>query len=386
VTVSENGGRGRLAVGTAFFVHAAIAGSFAGRVPAIKHALDLSDATLGLALFGAAFGTLAGGRLGGFLAARFGPRRVVRLGIPLFASLLVCTALAGSLAVLAGVLFVYGVVAAAVDVSMNAEGVVVERAYARPLMSGFHGMWSVGLLAGAVVAIGAAALGVRPTAHFTFVAVSVVVASARLLAGLPRRTVTPTAHDARPDRWSVAVVVLGLIAFCSFFAEGAAADWSAVFLHDRADAGAALAAAAFASFCLAMAAARLAGDALAARFGPVRLARAGSLVAAAGLGLALLVPVPVVGLVGFALLGIGLGPVVPTVISAAGGARLGSTEEVVSRVFTIGYSGSVVGPAVIGFTADHLGLRRALIIPVCLILAIALVAGRLRTAAGGHQR
>ena len=112
---------------------------------------------------------------------------MVRLGIPLFASLLVCTALAGSLVVLAGVLFVYGVVAAAVDVSMNAEGVVVERAYARPLMSGFHGMWSVGLLAGAVVAIGAAALGVRPAAHFTFVAVSVVVASARLLAGLPRR-------------------------------------------------------------------------------------------------------------------------------------------------------------------------------------------------------
>ena len=385
MTVRENGGRGRLAVGTAFFVHAVIAGSFAGRVPAIKHTLDLSDATLGLALFGAAFGTLVGGRLGGFLAARFGPGRVVRLGIPLFATLLVCAALAGSLVVLAGVLFVYGVVAAVVDVSMNAEGVVVERAYARPLMSGFHGLWSVGLLAGAVVAIGAAALGVRPAAHFTFVAVSVVVASARPLAGLPRRMVTPSDH-ARPDRWSVAVVVLGLIAFCSFFAEGAAADWSAVFLHDRADAGAGLAAAAFASFCLAMAASRLAGDALAARFGPVRLARAGSLVAAAGLGLALLVPVPVVGLVGFALLGIGLGPVVPTVISASGGARLGSTEDVVSRVFTIGYTGSVVGPAVIGFTAEHVGLRRALIIPVCLTLAIAVVADRLGTAAGGHHR
>jgi MFS family permease len=386
MTGTENGARGRLAVGTAFSVHAAIAGSFAGRVPAIKHALDLSDAKLGLVLFGAAFGTLVGGRLGGFLAARFGPRRMVRLGIPLFASLLVCTALAGSLAVLACVLFAYGVAAAAVDVSMNAEGVVVERAYARPLMSSFHGMWSVGLLAGAVVAVGAAALDVHPMAHFTFVAVAVVVASARVLARLPRRTVTPPTHGAQPDRWSLAVVVLGLIAFCSFFAEGAAADWSAVFLRDRADAGAGIAAAAFASFCLAMAAARLAGDALATRFGPVRLARAGSLVAGAGLGLALLVPVPGVGVIGFALLGIGLGPVVPTVISAAGGARLGSTEEIVSRVFTIGYTGSVVGPAVIGFTANRLGLRGALIIPVCLTLAIALLAGRLHTAAGGHQR
>ena len=91
-----------------------------------------------------------------------------------------------------------------------------------------------------------------------------------------------------------------------------------------------------------MAASRLAGDAIALRVGPVRLARAGS-TSAAGLALALLVPVPGAGLVGFALLGIGLGPVVPTVISAAGGARLGTTEGVVSRVFTLGYAGSVIG-------------------------------------------
>ena len=373
----------RTAVGTAFFVHAMITGSFAGRVPAIKHGLGVTDAQLGAALFAAALGTLIGGRVGGVLAARFGPRRMVRIGMPAYAALLVATALAGSLAAIAVVLLIYGIVAASVDVCMNAEAVVVEQEHGRPLMSGFHGMWSIGLLAGGALAIAAAAADFSATAHFGLVAAAVIMVSAPLLTGLPRRE-PPARRAGRGDRWSGAVVVLGMIAFCSFFAEGAAADWSAVFQHDRAGAGPALAAAAFASFSLAMAASRLAGDGMALRVGPVRLARAGSIVSAAGLALALLVPVPAAGLVGFALLGIGLGPVVPTVISAAGGARLGTTEGVVSRVFTLGYAGSVVGPAVIGFVAGQVGLRAALFIPVLLVLAIALSAGRLSSAAGGE--
>src|SRR5690349_12103203 len=334
----------RLAVSTAFFVHAMISGSFAGRVPAIKHGLGISDAQLGLALFCAALGTLIGGRVGGVLAARVGARRLVRLGIPVFACLLVTIALAGSLAVLAVLLFVNGLVAAAVDIGFNAEAVVVEREHGRPLMSGFHGMWSTGLLAGGAVAIAAAAADLSPTAHFTLVAVVVIVGSAPLLAKLPRRD-PPPRHESRADRWSWAVIVLGFLTFASFFAEGAAADWSAVYLHDRAGAGAALAAAAFASFSLAMAASRLSGDALALRIGPVRLVRIGSLIAGAGLAIALAAPTPGGGLIGFALFGIGLGPLVPIVISAAGGARLGTTEGVVSRIYTLGYAGSVVGPA-----------------------------------------
>ena len=373
----------RTAVGTAFFVHAMITGSFAGRVPAIKHGLGVTDAQLGVALFGMAAGTLIGGRAGGVVATRAGAWVVVRAGIPVFAATLVVAALVDSLAALTATMLVFGVVAAMVDVAMNAEAVVVERAAARPLMSGFHGMWSIGLLAGGALAIAAAAADLSATAHFGLVAAAVIMVSAPLLTGLPRRE-PPARRAGRGDRWSGAVVVLGMIAFCSFFAEGAAADWSAVFQHDRAGAGPALAAAAFASFSLAMAASRLAGDGMALRVGPVRLVRVGSIVSAAGLALALLVPVPAAGLVGFALLGIGLGPVVPTVISAAGGARLGTTEGVVSRVFTLGYAGSVVGPAVIGFVAGQVGLRAALFIPVLLVLAIALSAGRLSSAAGGE--
>ncbi len=301
--------------------------------------------------------------------------------MPVLAAALVLAAVAGDQATLTAALVALGVTAAVVDVAMNAEAVVVERARGRPLMSGFHGFWSVGLMAGAVAGIGAAALDLRPVVHFALAAAVVAAGSAPFLARLPHRSI-PSRTDDAAGGWSPKLVVLGLIAFSSFFAEGAAADWSAVYLRDRADAGAAVAAAAFASFSLAMAASRLAGDRLAAGFGPVRLARAASVTAGLGLALALLVPTSAAGLLGFALLGAGIAPIVPTVISAAGGARLGTPEGVVSRVFAVGYVGGIIGPAVIGFTAGQIGLRAALVIPICLIALIAIASGRLATAAG----
>ncbi len=377
-----SGDRGRVGVAVAFFGHAVVFGTWASRVPAVKHALGLSDAQLGLAFFGMAAGTLIGSRLGGALASRLGAWRVVQTGLPVLAVALVVAAAAGDLATLTAALVALGITAAVVDVAMNAEAVVVERARGRPLMSGFHGFWSVGLMVGAVGGIGAAALDLRPVVHFALAGAIVAAGSAPFLARLPHRSI-PIRPAEAAGGWSAKLVVLGLIAFCSFFAEGAAADWSAVYLRDRADAGAAIAAAAFASFSLAMAASRLAGDRLAARFGPVRLTRVASVTAGLGLALALLIPTSAAGLVGFALLGAGIAPIVPTVISAAGGARLGTPEAVVSRVFAVGYVGEIIGPATIGFTAGQIGLRAALVIPVCLVGLIAIASGRLATAAGG---
>jgi MFS family permease len=376
--------RGRLAVATAFLTHSLVAGSWASRIPAIKHNLDLSDGQLGIALFGMAAGTLLGGRAGGVVAGRFGARSVVRTGIPVFAATLVVAALVGNLVALTATMVVFGVVAAMVDVAMNAEAVVVERAAARPLMSGFHGMWSLGLLGGALVGVLAAAAGARPVVQFAIVAAVVAAGSAPLLARLPRRAARAHAAGAAPDAWSLPLVILGLIAFGSFLSEGAAADWSAVYLRDEAGATSAVAAAGFAGFSLGMVAARFAGDRAVAAVGPVRLVGVSATVALGGLGLALLVPGAATGIVGFTLLGLGLGPVIPTVVSAAGNAGLGTLEGVVSRLFTIGYFGGVSGPAIIGFASSQVGLRAALLIPLCLVAGIVLAAGRLSTAAGEH--
>jgi MFS family permease len=375
---------GRVAVAAAFLSHSLITGTWASRIPAIKHSLGLSDGQLGIALFGMAAGTLVGGRLGGVVATRAGAWVVVRAGIPIFAAVLVAAALAGSLAALTATMVVFGAAAAMVDVSMNAEAVVVERAAARPLMSGFHGMWSLGLLGGAVVGVLAAAVGARPSAQFAVVAAGVAAGSAPMLARLPHRAARGPEAARAPDRWSLPLVVLGLIAFSSFLSEGAAADWSAVYIRDEAGATSAVAAAGFAGFSLGMVAARFAGDRAVAAAGPVRLVAVSGAVALGGLALALAAPGAATGTVGFTLLGLGVGPVIPTVVSAAGNAGLGTLEGVVSRLFTIGYFGGVSGPAIIGFASSQVGLRSALLIPLCLVAGIVLASGRVSTGAGAQ--
>jgi hypothetical protein len=369
-------------VGSAFVLHAALVGTWAGRVPAIKHALDLSDTALGAALFGMAAGTLVGSWWGGHLARRLGPATVVRGGIPAMAAALVASAFAGDLAVLTAALVCFGTLGAIVDVGMNTIAVAVERDRRRPQMSGFHGAWSVGLLLGALGASAAAAAGVGPEAHFTVVAALVAGAAVTVLAGLPREQL-PAAPARGRTAWSAELVVLGAIAFCSFFAEGAAADWSAVYMHDSVGAGAAVAAAAFAGFSLAMAASRLAGDRIVTAIGPAALARRAGLTAAAGLALALAVPAPGAGVAGFALMGAGLAPIVPLVLSAAGRTAHG-VEAALSRVLLIAYSGSIAGPAAIGFAAGHVQLRTALLIPLALIVCIVLGAGRIEPAPSGE--
>jgi fucose permease len=171
--------------------------------------------------------------------------------------------------------------------------------------------------------------------------------------------------------WTLPLALLGVIAFCSFVGEGSASDWSAVYMTQELGTSPALGAVAFAAFAVTMAAARFAADPLRARLSNGTLVRAGSLVAAVGLGLALLIHEPAAGIAGFALLGLGLAPVVPIAFSAAGDLDPRATGRLVGRVATIGYVGSVAGPIMIGWLAEGTSLRTALWLVVLLALAIA---------------
>jgi MFS family permease len=370
-------------VGSAFVLHAALIGTWAGRVPAIKHALSLSDAALGAALFGMAAGTLVGSWWGGHLARRWQPATVVRAGIPVMAAALLASAFAGDLAALTAALVCFGTVGAIVDVAMNTLAVAVERERRRPLMSGFHGAWSVGLLLGALGASAAAAAGVGPERHFALVAVVVAAGAVTALGGLPHDPFPASGPTRARTRWTAELVVLGAIAFCSFFAEGAAADWSAVYMHDRAGAGPAVAAAAFAGFSLAMAASRLSGDHIVTVIGPATLARRAGLTAAAGLGLALAVPAPGAGIAGFALMGAGLAPN-RSAVGDQEHARDRRLDSVRRRAGGAHDEWHDAGPAAIGFAAGHVQLRTALLIPLALIVCIVLGAGRVEPGAGGE--
>jgi MFS family permease len=182
--------------------------------------------------------------------------------------------------------------------------------------------------------------------------------------------------------WSRPLLLLGVVGFSSFFGEGSAHDWSAIYMHDVLGTSPGMAAAAFAAFSLAMASVRFGGDRLSARFGPVLLVRASGLVAAVGLGLGLLAHQPLAGVAGFALLGVGLACVVPVTFSAAGHLGGGLAGVAISRVAAVSYLATFAGPPIIGLVADQVGLSIALAIPVALAGVIALCAGAVGTAAG----
>lgn len=379
--------RAYLAVASAFLIHSAVTGTWAPRLPAIKEALELSDGELGTALVGLAAGLLAGTRFAGAPVDRFGSRRLMLAGFPLMAATLLLPGLAGGLVTLFLALFVLGLGSGALDVAMNAQGIEVERRLGRPILAGLHGLWSVGLGAGAAGAALAAAVDAQPLTHFAVVAAVLAGASVVSLRGLmpvagPLNGGIGEPANATPDaggkaaRWTPTLLLLGAIAFCSFVGEGSASDWSAVYMTQELGSSAALGAVAFGAFAIAMAAARFAADPLRARLSNLALVRGGSLLAATGLGVALAVHEPAAGIAGFALLGLGLGPVVPVAISAAGELDARATGRLVGRVVTLGYAGSVAGPIMIGWLAALTSLRASLGLVVLLGLAIAAAAGR----------
>lgn len=369
----------RLAVSGAFFASGVAYGSFGARIPALKEKLGASDSDLGLVLFAGAAGAIAVLPFAGWLAGRVGSRRVTRVALLGVAVFLPLIALAPTLPLFALAFFGFGAVASMLDLAMNTHGVAVEARYARPIFSSFHASWSFGALAGAGAGGAAAALGIPPLAHFALVSVLIAAIFASSSAGL-----LPDATDSHAaarvfGRPSPALLALAALAFAGLLAEGAATDWSAVYLDESVGTGKSLAAVGFASFAATMTLGRVFGDRLTEAWGPVVLTRRAGLLAAAGMTVALVFGDAVSAVVGFACLGAGLATIVPTVFRAAG-LRAATPGAGIAFVSTVGYSAFLVGPPLIGFVSEAIGLRAALGIVAALAALIPLLAGATRAA------
>lgn len=369
------------------------------RIPAVKERLSLSDGRLGLALLAAPAGLILATLVAGRLVDRYGSGRMTRVAGASFCLLLIGPGLARSMAGLMAALLVIGLAGGTMDVSMNAHGVRVETAYRRPVMASMHACYSLGGLAGALFggAFAWGGLGPEPTfAAAAFPSTVVAVIAGHWLSGppgtelpAPEETIEAAALETieaaapAPDgsplrssgrRTGGLVLALGVVGLCGLVAEGAAGDWSAVYLHDDLGASAGLAAVAFGAFSVAMTAGRLAGDRLAGRFGRVRLVRGCALLGAAGLAGGLLSRNVPGALTGFAVLGAGLSCIVPQVFSAGGRADPVSPGRGLARVVGLGYLGLAGGPVIIGACASLIGLPLALGIPVLLVLWVAVSA------------
>ncbi|MDW4496726.1 MFS transporter [Sulfitobacter sp. D35] len=356
------------AVSAAFFFNGALFGVWASRIPAFVARLELEPDTLGLLLLMLAGGAIASFPFAGTLTDRLGAWRLTRWLAAWYALTLVLLAFAPSVWVLALLLFLFGIGHGGMDVAMNAWAAEVERALARPVMSTFHAMFSLGAGIGALSGYLAALGDMSVAMHFTLASVGLAVVTAWM-------TARPWAGRATPHSGAVfalprkSLLIVGLVAFATCVGEGAMADWSAVYLDTVLETTKAQAALGYAVFSVAMVAVRLSGSFLIAAIGPVLAARlsgacalVGALVVVAASGLA-------VALVGFALLGVGYAVIMPLAFSRAAADPEVPPGQAIASVATLSYGGMLLGPPMIGFLAHLTDLPTAFL----MLSALALV-------------
>ena len=411
------------------------AGAWLARIPAAKSQVHLSDGTLGIALFAVPVGLVLGATLAERLVDRVGSALLCRIcGVGSCVATMT-PGLAHTLPELMAGLFACGVFGGTLDVAQNAQGVRVEAAYGRPVMTSMHAFYSLGAILGSLAGGGLAWVGVALLPSLAAVAIPGALIDATaghwLLPETPRSAPAGAApsepHDAkdqfhRPDgllgqntlgpmvpgpnpgeevnpgespsipsapsvtensrdarrRVRRLVLALGVLGVCGLVGEGAAGDWSAVYLKDNLGTSAGFAALGFAAFSVTMTLGRAVGDRLIRRSGVVSVIRVCGLVATVGLALAIATPVPAVAIAGFTAFGAGLSIVVPQVFAAGGRADPFRPGSGLAKVVGLGYTGMAAGPAIIGLVANKIGLHLALLIPLALAAWIAIAAPALR--------
>ncbi|MFD5815937.1 MFS transporter [Streptomyces sp. NPDC127038] len=404
----------RVATYVYFVLCGTLMGAWVVNIPAVEERVGVSHATLGGLLVLLGLGAFLGMRVAGPLADRFGARVVVPAGGVLCGAALILPGLARDPWTLAGALLVFGFCNGCLDVGMNAHAVHVEKAYGRPVMSGFHATFSVGGVLAALVAAGAASAGLTPVTSMAVlgaVGIAIALATARaLLPSAPTTTTTTTTAtaDTEPDTGTGAdaatapgsatgsasasgggteaaprdvrsrVWLLAVLALMVMLCEGAANDWSALHMKDVLGAPAGTAAFAYGTFAAAMTTGRLLADRLVARFGSVAVLRHGAATAAVGITLVALGPWLWAAFAGWALFGLGLSGTVPQLFSAAGHADPAAAGANVSRVAGLGYVGMLAGPAVIGWLTHVVALDHAFVLLTLLCVTTAAAAGILR--------
>ncbi|MFM9448474.1 MFS transporter [Streptomyces acidiscabies] len=372
--------RGRYAISAVFAVHGGVTGSFATRVPWIQDHAGLGAGQLGFALAFTAFGAACAMPLAGWITHHLGTRTALRTLLALWTLALVLPSLAPNLLTLCLAMFAYGATAGMADVAMNAMGVEIEHRLGRSIMSGLHGMWSVGTLIGSGAGTLAAHLGADARVHHALAAL--ILTALGLAACHWVLDLRPTQGEEAPPRFTLpprSALLIGAVGFCAVFAEGASMDWSAVYLEDRLTASAGLAAACTTGFMLTMAIARLAGDAVVDRFGVVRTVRAGGGLAVAGGTLVVVADRPAVAMAGFGLTGFGIAVVVPLCFAAAG--RSGpNPSQAIAGVATITYTSGLIAPSLIGGVAHATSLTVSFGVVTALSCGLLLFAGVLRGA------
>ena len=393
-------GRWRAALFVVFFATGVGMATWVTRTPAIRDGLGATTAEMGLVIAGLSVGSIIGIGVGGLLVARRGARFVVGSGLAAFALGLVVVAVgtltAQALVVAAGLALVgYGMGSG--EIGNNVSGVELEIAVGRSVVPGLHGAYSLGTVAGALVGLAANHVGLSVVAHLGVVTAGMVAGLLWLVRHVPAETgrIPVLTADSRASSDSQhlgglepgeqprfawvdrRLVGIGVIILGMALAEGSASDWLPLIVVDDYSSTAVLGSLIYAFFGAAMATGRLAGGRLIDRFGRATIMRTSSVVAAGGIGIVVVAPNLALAAVGVLLWGLGASLGFPVALSAAGDdPRYAARRATV--VATAGYAAFLVGPPILGFLGEHIGLRHAIIVVLVAVAATTFAAGSVR--------
>lgn len=370
----------RIAVKLIFFINGFVHANLAARFPRIQEIFSIDNGTLGIVLLSSSVGALIAMPFTGWLIIRNGSRRITIAAVFLYCLSVPLMPVMPDVFGLAFIFFIMGITAGMLDVSMNAQAVMVERQHSKPIMTSFHALFSIGMVAGA----GCGALFVKLETTL-FLHLSVIIALGLLGAAWARYHLI---HDKPQEKIheepafrlpNSAMVSIGVIAFCCMLGEGAMADWSTNYMEKIAGASKALAPIGLSSFALAMTIGRFFGDSARIKFGDRTLMIYLGLISTLGLTVTLLFIHPFAVIAGLFITGLGLSSIVPIAYSIAGNTKNLSPGVGLAMVTTVGYSGFLFGPPIIGFVADWQSLRLALGAVAVLFVVMTLLSVRYKS-------
>lgn len=357
-----------------FALFGLIMGSWAGRIPALAERVQVSHSALSMVLLCGGLGAVVSYPISSFLMGRFGARKSLLISGMALLAVLVSIGMAPTVPRLMLSVLMLGITASTFDVAINSSASKREKLTGKAEMSMLHGLACAGGLAGATLGSLMASMKIAPATHFLMLAGPLAMV---LWGAFSMMEADDSVEKVEKKSFSLPrgpLALLGLLGFLGSMSEGSIADWSGVFLKEHFGASDGLAPLALSAFSVMMLLSRMVGDKLKVRFGAQRLVTLGAMVSASGLFFAVMAPNAYVALAGFAVAGLGLSLLFPFVFSAAGA----QGPMALAAVASMAYSGSLMGPPVIGAVAHFVGMQAAIAYVGGLSLVIALVASRTR--------
>jgi predicted MFS family arabinose efflux permease len=362
--------KNRIAVNIAFFINGFIFSNWISRQPRIMELFKASEKDISIVLLSFALGAVLAMPFTGWIIVKNGSRRMTLISIVLYCAFVPLITFFDYWANVIPLFFVMGIVTGILDVAMNAQAVIVEQQYKRPIMTSFHAYFSVGMALGSLCGSFFSSTPLSLFQHFSIVAFVSLIAIIWLSQNLVHDKPTPDAIPEGPlfRLPNAALLSVGIIAFCCMMGEGAMADWSVIYMEKIANSSKSLAPIALFSFATAMTLGRIIGDGVRARVGDGKIILGGGILASIGLVSILLFAFPFIVITGCFLVGLGLSAIVPVTYSIAGNAKGLASGVGIAMVTTVGYTGFLIGPPIIGFIAESYSLRMALYVVAVLFL------------------